>query len=78
MPFVSAATSVELDFLQNLLESAVSAFPSMLNAGCTLEKMEASDIYEIRDEVHQAVGTTFDSRLATHYAFTIASTQQVQ
>lgn len=74
---MGAATSVELDFLQSLQKNAVSAFPKMLSVGSKLEQMEASDLYKIREEVYSAVGTSFDSRLATHYAFIIASTQQV-
>lgn len=74
---MNTATTVELDFLQHLHKNAVSAFPYMLRVGSTLEEMEAIDLYHIRDEVYQAVGSNFDSRLATHYAFTIASAQQV-
>jgi len=50
----------------------------MLKIGSTLEDTEADSLYEIRDQVIAGVGGQFDSRLATHYAFAIASTQKVQ
>ena len=49
----------------------------MLKIGCHLEEMEASALYKIRDEVFRLVGKSFDSRLATHYSFAIASALQV-
>ena len=49
----------------------------MLKFGCHLEEMEASALYKIRDEVFRLVGKSFDSRLATHYSFAIASALQV-
>ena len=76
-PFLYEAAEVELDTFEKLLRKAAGAFQAALRIGHTLEQMEAEDIYNIRDEVFEAVGTKFDSRLATHYAFSIASAQEV-
>ena len=75
--FLYEAGEVELDSLGKLLRKAAGGFQDALRVGHTLEQMEADDIYSIRDEVFKAVGTTFDSRLATHYAFNIACAQEV-
>ena len=77
IPHASSTAAIELDFLQDLHENAVSAFPFMLKIGSSLEDMDAGDLYHIRDDVYRAVGCQFDSRLATHYAFLLASTMKV-
>ena len=77
IPHASSTAAIELDFLQALHENAVSAFPQILKIGSSLEDLDASDLYRIRDDVYQAVGCQFDSRLATHYAFLLASTMKV-
>lgn len=69
------AAEVELDSFEKLLRKAPGAFSAALQVGHSLEWIEADDIYNIRDEVFEAVGTKFDSRLATHYAFNIACAQ---
>ena len=71
------ATEVALDSLKELLEVAAGAFPDALRVGHTLEQIDARAIYEMRDEIFEAVGTKFDSRLATHYAFKMACAQEV-
>ena len=49
----------------------------MLKIGSSLAEMDPDDLFKIRDNVNLAVGEQLDSRLATHYAFAIASVQEV-
>ena len=77
VPFMSFAASVELDYLKSFLKECVAAFPRILQIGSSLEKMDPDQLYKIRDDINLAVGEQLDSRLATHYAFAIASVQEV-
>ena len=68
---------VTLDKLQKIQEEVVSAFPEVLRIGHFLENCSAAHIYSLRDEIIAMVGTKFDSRLATHYAFNLACALKV-
>ena len=77
VPFVLQSGDVTLDQLQKIQSEAVSAFPKVLRIGNFLEQCDANHIYSLRDEIMEMVGTKFDSRLATHYAFNMACALKV-
>ena len=77
IPFPFQAPSVELGSLNNLLEDAPAAFPTLLQIG---HKLINGTIYSIRGAIESMLrhgASLIDSRLMTQYAISIAMAQKV-
>ena len=80
IPFPFQAPSVELGSLNNLLEDAPAAFPTLLQIGYKLINGDHDNIYSIRGAIESRLrhgASLIDSRLMTQYAISIAMAQKV-
>ena len=82
IPFPFQAPSVELGSLNNLLEDAPAAFPTLLQIGHKVIHVNGDhdNIYSIRGAIESMLrhgASLIDSRLMTQYAISIAMAQKV-